>query len=446
MWPRYLSWIVTPSRYVDRVLEELKEIRDKSRRLLGSFEPRLYSGEDAVRLVEEMSELERMFTAGKLKAAIRVEETRVHEKDGHTRAGSWLAEITGEPVGTAIGGLETMRSAIKHSVVGEALSKGEISVAQAKQIASACEASPDEAPSLLDAATDLSFDQLKKRCDQVRFGSKSNAEEIDRYERLRRSRSCRTWVDHQGAGHLEAKMTPDALSVLRQCLAPFERQVLGQNPDRDEPRAAYQADALVAMAKAAITGAGANGADTAAGTADAAGADGAGGAGGTKKRRRTTPQILLSIRADLEALKRGHAIAGETCEIPGIGPVPVEVARSVLGEALLELVITDGTDVSTVVTDSRTIRKALRVALRERDQVCCVPGCNTSDPLEVDHYVTDFIAGGTTEASNLARICTWHHYVKTHKGWRLEGGPGHWRFVCPDDHRRDPPERRDALF
>jgi hypothetical protein len=125
--------------------------------------------------------------------------------------------------------------------------------------------------------------------------------------------------------------------------------------------------------------------------------------------------------------------------------VPVEIARSVLGEALLELVITDGVDVSTVVTDSRTIRRALRVALEERDKTCCVPGCDTSDPLEIDHYVTDFIKGGTTEAANLARLCSYHHYVKTHKGWRLEGGPGHWRFVCPDDGKRDP-ERRDALF
>ena len=87
--------------------------------------------------------------------------------------------------------------------------------------------------------------------------------------------------------------------------------------------------------------------------------------------------------------------------------MPVEIARSVLGEAFLELVITDGMDVSTVVTDSRTIRRALRVALEERDPTCCVPGCNTSDPLEVDHYVTDFIAGGTTEAP------TWPGYADT---------------------------------
>ena len=434
-------------------------MRDEAKSLFGSFEPRLYSGVQAAKLVEVMSEIARLFTAGKLKAAVRVEETRAHENHGHTGAASWLAEITGEPVGAAIGGLETMRSAIKHPLVEVALSTGEISVAQAKQIASASDASPDKAASLLDAAVDLSFDQLKKRCDDVRFSSKSNTEEIDRHERIRRSRSLRTWVDHQGTGRLEAKMTPDALAVLKGCLDPFERQVLKESSDRDEPRVAYAADALIAMARAAISGS--SGPDTAdtdtagadrdtdtAGAdrdTDTAGADRDTGDSKKHQRRRSAVRTLVRIRVDLDALKRGHAIAGETCSIPGIGPVPVEIARSVLGEALLELVITDGVDVSTVVTDSRTIRRALRVALEERDPTCCVPGCNTSDPLEVDHYVTDFIAGGTTEAANLARLCSYHHYVKTHKGWRLEGGPGQWRFVCPDDGNRDP-ERRDALF
>ena len=447
MYTHPLSWSVTPSRYGDLVLEELEEMRDEARRLFGSFEPRLYSGEQAVRLVEVTSDLERLFAAGKLKAAVRVEETRIHEKDGHTGVATWLADITGEPVGSAIGGLETMRTASKHPLVKVALSNGDISMAQAKQIASASEASPDKAASLLDDAAELSYGELKKRCDDVKSSSKSNAEEIDRYEQIRRSRSLRTWVDHQGAGRLEAKVTPDALAVLRGCLGHFERQVLKDIPERDEPRVAYQADALVAMAKAAISGsAGAHATDTDPAGEDTTDTELAGrGPHDRKKHRHSSVRTLVRIRVDLEALKRGHTIAGETCSIPGIGPVPVEIARSVLGEALLELVITDGVDVSTVVTDSRTIRRALRVALEERDPTCCVPGCDTSDPLEVDHYVTDFIAGGTTEASNLARLCGYHHYVKTHKGWRLEGGPGHWRFVCPDDGKRDP-ERRDALF
>ena len=55
-------------------------MRDEARSLFGSFEPRLYSGEEAVSLVEVNSELARMFAAAKLKAAIRVEETRSPRK------------------------------------------------------------------------------------------------------------------------------------------------------------------------------------------------------------------------------------------------------------------------------------------------------------------------------------------------------------------------------
>ncbi len=28
--------------------------------------------------------------------------------------------------------------------------------------------------------------------------------------------------------------------------------------------------------------------------------------------------------------------------------------------------------------------------------------------------------------------CRWHHYMRTYKGWRLEGEPGAWRWAGPD--------------
>jgi hypothetical protein len=139
---------------------------------------------------------------------------------------------------------------------------------------------------------------------------------------------------------------------------------------------------------------------------------------------------------DLDALVRGHAEPGEICEIPGVGPVAVAIARSVLcGDALLQLVITNGIDVSTVVSDSRYVRKALQIALEERDPVCVVPGCQTDEPLERDHWRTDFAKDGATELDNLVRVCSWHHSLKTHHGWRLEGGPGKWRFVKSENER-----------
>jgi hypothetical protein len=408
------------------MLERLREMIHEARSLVTSFEPGLYSGSDAVKVVEALSELKKVVDAGILKAAIRAEETRIYERDGHTGAGSWLSGITGEPVGSALGGLEAMRAAKKHPFIEEALTKGDISVSQARQITKAADAFPERAADLLDAAGRSSFDQLKRRCEEVKFGSHSADEEISRHERIRRQRSCRTWVDIHGGGHLEARITPDALAVVKQGLDHFERQVLGEVKDRTESIDAYRADALVAMTEASLAQKTAGQKTAVRKTAGQT----AGQKNGSKRTSASRP--LVRIRVDLEALKRGHALPGETCAIPGIGPVAVEIARSVLGDALLELVITNGTDVPTVVTDTRSIRKALRVALEERDGDCCVPGCATTDRLETDHFVVDFSKGGPTEIKNLAKLCGWHHYNKTHKGWRLGGGPGHWRFVAPD--------------
>jgi hypothetical protein len=417
------------------MLERLREITDEVVSLVTGFEAGLYSGEDVERIVEVLSELKRATDAGILKAAIRAEETRIYERDGHTGAGTWLAGKTGEPVGQALGGLGVMKSAKKHPSIADALSKGNISVSQARQIASAADADPDCAEELIDAAAGSSFGELKKRCESVRFGSHSTQEEIERHEHIRRQRSCRTWVDLKGAGHLEAKMTADALSVVRQCLGHFERQVLKDTPERTEGRVAYAADALVAMAQASVGNSSAKSPRS-----DDKNPDDKTPAG----KKPPTTRTFVRIRVDLEALKRGHALPGETCAIPGIGPVPVAIARSVLGDSLLELVITDGTDVPTVITHTRHIRRALRLALDERDGACCVPGCDSADRLEADHFETDFSKGGPTEIRNLARLCSWHHYNRTHKGWRLEGGPGYWRFVAPDNSRDKPPDNSPA--
>jgi hypothetical protein len=36
----------------------------------------------------------------------------------------------------------------------------------------------------------------------------------------------------------------------------------------------------------------------------------------------------------------------------------------------------------------------------------------------------------------------YHHQLKTHQGFRLIGGPGHWEFVAPDTPRKPKRKRR----
>src|SRR5690606_3908068 len=72
-----------------------------------------------------------------------------------------------------------------------------------------------------------------------------------------------------------------------------------------------------------------------------------------KKRRMAAPQHLALLRLDVEALRRGHVEGDELCVLTGLGPISVNVARSLLGDAVLKLVITRGVDVLNVTSRTR---------------------------------------------------------------------------------------------
>jgi hypothetical protein len=253
--------------------------------------------------------------------------------------------------------------------------------------------------------------------------------------------------------------------VLRSCLGPFEDVIFEQarKEGRLEERQAYTLDALLAMAVASGSGSGPASADPddSEATDDSEADDPESEADdsasdhsdhpSTKattckrcKNRSLDPEPLVRVRVDGEALLRGYAEDGETCEIPGLGQVPVALARSFIGDAILQLVVTRGTDVTTVVSDSRYVRKALRIALEERDKTCVVPGCHMSDPLERDHWQVDYAKNGPTELDNLARLCGFHHRLRTHEGWELFGPPGRWRFEKPTQ-ADNPPDAGDPV-
>ena len=102
---------------------------------------------------------------------------------------------------------------------------------------------------------------------------------------------------------------------------------------------------------------------------------------------------MVHVRVDHGALLRGRVGPGEICEIPGIGPIPVAVARRLAVDSILSVLVTDGVDVTTVAHAGRTIPASVRRALIERDPVCVVPGCGLRDGLEIDH-VEPFAEGG----------------------------------------------------
>jgi 5-methylcytosine-specific restriction endonuclease McrA len=95
------------------------------------------------------------------------------------------------------------------------------------------------------------------------------------------------------------------------------------------------------------------------------------------------------------------------------------------------VLLTEGIDVKAVAHPGRTISATVRTALQDRDPTCVVSGCDVRQDLEIDHVVP-FTPTGPTELENLARLCRWHHYLKTHCDYRLVGGHGNWSLVGPD--------------
>jgi hypothetical protein len=110
----------------------------------------------------------------------------------------------------------------------------------------------------------------------------------------------------------------------------------------------------------------------------------------------------------------------------------VSHAREVLSHGLLELVLSDGVDVQTVVSTTRHVPKALRIALEERDGGHCkLRDCDHSLAIE-RHHTQGFAEHRLTTYKILGNLCPDHHYLDTHRGYEItEHDDGTWSLRAP---------------
>jgi hypothetical protein len=144
------------------------------------------------------------------------------------------------------------------------------------------------------------------------------------------------------------------------------------------------------------------------------------------------------VRIDHSALARGHSISGETCEVAGLGPVPVTTVQALLGDAFVAAVVTKGRDVVTVAHLGRRLSAHQRTALEWMGMRCSNLACNRTIAIEVDHRVP-WATNPETDLANQDPLCPDCHRRKTHHGWKLEPGSGRRRFLPPDDAVADVP-------
>ncbi len=367
------------------------------------------TGAEALRLAENLGRAERLCVAAKLRAAGRVKLTGSFEMGGHRDAAAWLASVSGDSVGKARGALALGDALVAAPDVQEAFSAGELSVAQAKVVTGALALDPAAGPSLLETAREKNFAELSRAAHLVERAVLGEAGELARERRAHRGRFCRWWLPESGGVRLEALLSRAAGARVIAALRGEAESSTGKDYSYDQARA----DALVHLVTR--TGSG-----------------------------RSEPVARAILRVDAESLRRGYVEGEEVCEIAGVGSVPARVAKALLGDSILEVVIKQGVDVVCVTTASRMIRHAVRTALMERDGArCVVPGCDQVRWLQIDHWKYDYRPGGPTVLWNLCLLCSAHHGMKTHGDYKLLGGPGKWRWE-PTRQLFDRHRHRDA--
>jgi len=391
------------------MFERLNELRQTLQEIVEKLDPDVLESATAAGLVERFGAIENVAAAGKALAAARVARSGAWRSSGERSPAHWLARTTGTAVGTAAGVIETGTKVKELPQTQDALRRGELSEDQARHITSAAAAAPGAESELLETARRQSLSGLRDACERVKAAALPDGNE--RYAKIRAKRRLRHWSDPDGAFRIDATMTPDAGAVLLAAMEPLRDELYAQarRQGQTDSYEAYAADALVEIASHFRHC--------------------------SQHPEAHGPGNLVHVLVDHSALVRGETTEGETCEIAGVGPVPVATAEALATDSLLSVLVTDGTDIQKVCHVGRTISARQRTALRARDRTCVVPGCDVRRPLQIDHN-TPVHRDGKGKLDNLARLCVYHHHLKTHRGYRLSGGPGDWRW--------EPPERAPA--
>jgi hypothetical protein len=453
---------------------KLRQVRDLEKVLrseVGRLEPVAVPFSEAPAMWQSFDAIERLAAAAKTLLAERVDESRAWAREGDRTSAEYLARKAGTSVGAARAGLAASRQLRDLPHTRAALRRGELSRPQAESISDAAAHNPGAERKLIDAAGRTTLTRLREECGRAKAAGDPDSEATHR--RIHRERRLRRFTDAEGGWNLQARGTPDAGARVNAALEPIIDDIFttARRAGRHENRETYAFDALLELARRAQGDGGAG-----ALVSNAAGIDPAVPAAGATAAERivpgdaTAPQLLEPahpgtepgppprrsragnarylglLRIDIEALVRGRVQGDELCEITGVGPIPIRVARGLLGDAILKLVITRGVDVASVTHLGRGPTAAQRIASLWTTPGCTNVGCSNTLAIEHDHR-EPWTQVHETALDNLDRLCPRCHRRKTHDGWALAPGQGRRPLVPPGDprHPNNSPPHPDDL-
>ena len=356
--------------------------RDALEGVARDFDPTTLTGDDARRVVDELGVIRRLTDALLAKAAKRVaDRTSKGQENGAAAVARSLGVSPGE-VRAAIG---TAAQLERLPDTDAAVRAGKLSPGQARMIVGAATKNPDAEAELL-AAAELGLVPLRDACIRAR----ARVEDPDaRRQRHQSSRELRMWPDTDGMVAGRFRLTPEVGGQVKAAIdAAVQKIFRARKGGEHEPHEAYAADAFAAFVL-----------------------------NPSEPDAKRDPNATVHVLVDHAALVRGNTADGETCEIPGVGPVDVTWVRELLGSAFVTAIIKRGKDILTVAHLGRHIPAELQTALIVNGRECQVEGCYARGYLERDH-AHDHAKGGPTSYENMDWLCGREHRLKS-AGWIL---------------------------
>jgi hypothetical protein len=155
--------------------------------------------------------------------------------------------------------------------------------------------------------------------------------------------------------------------------------------------------------------------------------------------------VRLDVVVDLPTLL---GLADEPVLLQGDDVLPAGELRRLLADPAAEV------SLRRLVTDPVTghlldrgrstyaVPDRLRGFIVRRDGTCRFPGCaRRASRCQIDHAIA-WVDGGPTDVANLGALCTRHHQLKTHGGWRITAshtdGSCTWRSPMGRTYHREP--------
>ncbi len=254
----------------------------------------------------------------------------------------------------------------------------------------------DNEADLLSFAIKTTAAHVDERCRELRCGTATSVADANR---AHASRSLRVFRDpSRGTMTITVELPFETGALVEKALDRARDTAAAEAPElMDESWSARQADALISMAKAYLSGRSAS-----SGSAE---------------------NYQVMVHVDQSALANGQ----------GRASLPIESVKRLCCDGELVAVVEDeqGEPLS-IGRKSRAVPTAIRRALKARDRGCVFPGCGNTRFVDA-HHVEHWSAGGETSLDNLVLLCSRHHRLVHEGGFRIERDyQNRWFFKRPD--------------